>query len=200
MPSTLPRPHHLHAQSLLCSESVVLRGGAVFLESPQLGLQSSLLCTCPRREAWPGRGLGAALLPAGGALMVLGAGGAPGSTPSTPPAVLRGRTGLEPGPLEAGPSELAKSRLSGREGRLCPPQPAARGSASGCGSGPRHPPPTPVPSAALADWVERTCENLPGVPTPPPVTSPPSSPLRQHLRVHTPGGRAQGEARMHFVS
>lgn len=120
-----------------------------------------------------------------------------GSTPSTPPAVLGGRTGPEPGPLEAGPSEPPKGRLSGREGRLCPPQPPVRGSASGCGSGPR--PPT-VPSAALANWVERTCENLPGVPTPPPVTSPPNSPPRQHLRVHTPGGRVQGGARMHFVS
>lgn len=172
----------------------MLRGGAVFLESPQLGLQSSLLCACPRREAWPGRGLGAALLPAGGAS---GAGGAPGLHPLHPTRGPGREDRPEPGPLEAGPSEPPKGRLSGREGRLCPPQPPVRGSASGCGSGPR--PPT-VPSAALANWVERTCENLPGVPTPPPVTSPPNSPPRQHLRVHTPGGRVQGGARMHFVS
>lgn len=197
MPSTLPRPHHLHAQSLLFSEPVVLRGGVVFLESPQLGLQSSLLCTFPGPEAWPGRGLGAALLPAGGASVVLGAGRAPGSTPSTPPAVLGGRTGLEPGPLEAGPSELPESRLSGQEGRLCPPQPATRGSASGCGSGPHRPPPSPLRPWPTG-WSARV-RTSPGSPRPRPSPHPPTPP-RQHLHVHTPGGRAQEGARTHFVS
>lgn len=118
-----PSPALIFTLSLCFSRSLwCWGGGAVFLESPQLGLQSSLLCACPRQEAWPGRGLGEALLPAGGA----GCRRGPGLHPPTPPAVLGGRTGLEPGPLEAGPSEPLKGRLSGREGRLCPPQPAAR--------------------------------------------------------------------------
>lgn len=49
----------------------------------------------------------------------------------------------------------------------------------------------PVPSAALADWVERTCENLPGVPTPPPVTSPPNSSETASPCTHT-GGTGSG--------
>lgn len=51
----------------------------------------------------------------------------------------------------------------------------------------------PVPSAALADWVERTCENLPGVPTPPPVTSPPNSSETASPCTHT-GGTGSGRS------
>lgn len=169
MPSTLPRPHHLHAQSLLCSESVVLRGGAVFLESPQLGLQSSLLCTCPRREAWPGRGLGAALLPAGGALMVLGAGGAPGSTPSTPPAILRGRTASSQAPW----SSRKAGYLVGRED--CVPHNLPQGALpQAVALVPIIPPPPPSPLRPWPTGWSARVRTSPGYPRPRPSPHPPA--------------------------
>ena len=73
----------------------------------------------------PGRGLGAALPPAGGASAVWCQRG-PGLHPPTPPAVLGGRTDLERGPWRRGPLSPRKAgRLVGRED--CVPHNPPRG-------------------------------------------------------------------------
>ena len=118
MPSTPRRPLPLHAQSLLFSEPVVLRGGAVFLESPQLRSQSSLLYACPRQG--PGGGPASSwrrrccLVPAGPR--------APPPNPTRSP----GRTDLERGPWRRGPLSPRKAGcLVGRED--CVPHNPPRG-------------------------------------------------------------------------
>lgn len=106
-PSTLP-----NAQSLLFSlEPMVLRGGGVSHESPQL--------VEPPAGHLPGGALGATLLPAGRASVVLGAGGAPGSAlplASTPPASWARGLASSQAPWRwaagAGPLSPPKGRLS----------------------------------------------------------------------------------------
>lgn len=103
-------------------EPVVLRGGGVFDELPQL---AKLHTPSGGGLAWqgPGGSPASSWRRLGG----LGCRRSPGLCPAPclhPTCLLGWRTGLQPGPLEAGcrgrASEPPKGRLSGQEGRLSP--------------------------------------------------------------------------------